>query len=157
MEWISVEDKLPAVAGFYNVLLDTYNGTISHSCWFEQYKWKYDNFLAPGEPLYSSSFYASVMILNKDKNFKMKKWNFLFEDDCLFLKLFCLLIFGTWLLAYIVIQHLTIITFIVYLIAQIILSWTIGSVMLSQYKNREKPYKFEDNYDIVDGVEIYEE
>ncbi|MCP4181435.1 MAG: DUF551 domain-containing protein [bacterium] len=61
-QWISVDDELPKENGFFNVKINTDEGDIIHSCWFDLdlKKWCYDNFLAIGEPLYSMSWFANV-------------------------------------------------------------------------------------------------
>ena len=61
MQWIDVNEQLPKENGFYNVEIETDERNIIHSCWFEDGKWKYDNYLIAGEPLYAPSWYASVL------------------------------------------------------------------------------------------------
>lgn len=61
MSWIDVEIETPKVDGFYNVEIDTDDGVVVHSCWFEDGKWKFDNELVPGDPLFTSGWYCDVI------------------------------------------------------------------------------------------------
>lgn len=61
MEWIDVNEELPKKDGFYNVEIETEDRNVIHSCWFEDGYWRYDDMLNVGDPLYSTTWYASVV------------------------------------------------------------------------------------------------
>ena len=61
IDWIDVDEKLPQKTGFYNVILDTDNGEITHSCWFKDGTWYYDDHGSVGTPLFEPSWYSRVI------------------------------------------------------------------------------------------------
>ncbi|NET30676.1 MAG: DUF551 domain-containing protein [Cyanothece sp. SIO1E1] len=59
-KWTSVEDALPEKDGFYNVIAENDDKEMTHSAWFEEGKWKYDNCFMAGEGLHSLAWYINV-------------------------------------------------------------------------------------------------
>ena len=62
MNWIKVEYELPKDRKFYNVVMDTEEGDVVHSMWFDGENWCYDNMMCMSdEKDFSTGWYASVV------------------------------------------------------------------------------------------------
>ena len=61
-DWIDVKDSTPENNGFYNVLIDVGGPEhIRSSLWFHDGKWKFDDCLSPGCPIYQITYYIDVV------------------------------------------------------------------------------------------------
>ena len=61
MKWINVKEESPKGHGFYNVEIETEEGSQTHSMWFTDGQWYYDSTMwSSDESISSTSFYAEV-------------------------------------------------------------------------------------------------
>lgn len=60
MKWISVNDRLPDEARFYQVGVETDGGNDVHGFWWNGKNWCFDNDMCEGEPLFTAGWYVAV-------------------------------------------------------------------------------------------------
>lgn len=60
IKWINAKTDPPEEDGFYNVVCDTDDGEITHSLWYQDETWRFDNHCIEGEPTHSTSWWIDI-------------------------------------------------------------------------------------------------